>query len=581
MKKRGQAPDAYTYTILLRGFAKNASQGRAYTVESALKVYHSMYNENSKVKPSIIHTNAMLSVCSRANDLDAVFSVAARLPERGSDAPDSHSYTTILQALRADAIKPLRMDSKEGTKQRRQRNIMQGRRIWADIVQRWRNSSISVDEQLVCSMARLLLTGKTTRDVDDVLSLVEQTMRLPRPIPRFGDLERPTHLQVGDNEHQEVVKLAGALDVQASGPPDASIDWVVEDQQKVFEPVIDKDRAAEKHEFSPLPPSVHSIPYPTPGNNTLSLLLNACTQMHAYAQAQHYWDTITQTIKPDRDNYHDYLRLLRLRRSSSLAVDLVEDMVRSEEKGGLGVRPDQTTFRTAIGACIRNGMSMLVLKSGIRLVNLMRSTLYEPDYDTTVLFMGLLSKSDMRWPVQDVIAATDLLFDLFCSLRGLWAFGRTEPEPKLDDQGSDSALREEAVEALDPVSLDLLPTYDKEMLSPELLERGHIRMQERSTLKQLGQQLEAGLSRTLQLYGTDLSQLEQKKILEYRARVRDWIFRKRRRAPEGMQWRGVQSVRDTIRSGRSTRRGQEHAGSMEAQDMHLPQRGQIWTPDTT
>lgn len=62
-----------------------------------------MFAPNSAVTPNIIHTNAIINVCSRGKDMDALWSVAGRLPERGPGAPDKWTFTTILNALASNA----------------------------------------------------------------------------------------------------------------------------------------------------------------------------------------------------------------------------------------------------------------------------------------------------------------------------------------------------------------------------------------------------------------------------------------------------------------------------------------------
>jgi len=68
-----------------------------------LAVYNSMFAPNSAVTPNIIHTNAIINVCARGKDMDALWSVAGRLPERGPGAPDKWTFTTILNALASNA----------------------------------------------------------------------------------------------------------------------------------------------------------------------------------------------------------------------------------------------------------------------------------------------------------------------------------------------------------------------------------------------------------------------------------------------------------------------------------------------
>lgn len=184
MKKRGQTPDSYTYTLLLRGLVKHKNY--ADVVGRALKIYHSMFADNSPVKPSIIHTNAALNVCAKAKDLDSLFGIAAKLPQQGPGAPDMYTFTTILDAVRNSTSQDGAIalhETDEERSARLQLAVFQGRRMWGDILERWKNGHLAIDESLVCSMGRLLLLGSMEQDHDDILSLVEQTMNLKRQIP--------------------------------------------------------------------------------------------------------------------------------------------------------------------------------------------------------------------------------------------------------------------------------------------------------------------------------------------------------------------------------------------------------------
>src|SRR5450432_2553925 len=102
MKKRGQAPDAVTYTILFKGLAEHAHY--PHVVSKTLSIYHSMFASNSPVKPNTIHTNAALKVCARAQDMDALFGIAAKLQRKGLRAANNLTFTTILNALRRNAL---------------------------------------------------------------------------------------------------------------------------------------------------------------------------------------------------------------------------------------------------------------------------------------------------------------------------------------------------------------------------------------------------------------------------------------------------------------------------------------------
>ncbi len=63
MKKRGQPPNAQTYTILFRGFAK--SQHPTLAVSEAVRIYTTML-DSPRLPLNTIHLNAVLEVCARA-----------------------------------------------------------------------------------------------------------------------------------------------------------------------------------------------------------------------------------------------------------------------------------------------------------------------------------------------------------------------------------------------------------------------------------------------------------------------------------------------------------------------------------
>jgi pentatricopeptide repeat protein len=96
MKKRGQLPDARTYTIIFRGCA--VSLHPALAVAEAMRIYNTMLNTD-RIKPNTIHLNAVLDVCARAGDIDAMFAIANSANE-GLRLPNNQTFTIILNALR-------------------------------------------------------------------------------------------------------------------------------------------------------------------------------------------------------------------------------------------------------------------------------------------------------------------------------------------------------------------------------------------------------------------------------------------------------------------------------------------------
>ena len=427
MKKRAQPPDAQTYTILLRGLAWNADYGQS--TSRALSIYQSMFAENSPVRPSIIHTNAVLKVCARAKDLDTLFNIAAKLPTKGRGAPNNLTFTTILNAVRISAWerdRSLKFEDEEQYATRRQRAVLQGRRMWSDIVGRWRKGDLTIDEQLVGTMGRLLLLGYTPQDYDDVLSLVEQTMAIPRQVPRLDDPARKVHSPIPNTLLQRKVRkeLCTDQEMQGSDAESSYPDESVESGQD------HNPRLTHGSEFDSLPHNgLTVISHARPGCSTLSLVVDACVRMHAVRPAKDYWSLLTSaappmTVVPDAENFHMYLRLLRLTRASRSAVELTEEMASKSE---LGVQAK--TFRIAMSACARDNRNLNAYEAATRLLKLMIRSLEEPDLKTCEMYLRVMGNGIERgrgWRTLE--QGLEELKPCVANLKSLLAYGRIHSE---------------------------------------------------------------------------------------------------------------------------------------------------------
>ncbi|KAL8701221.1 MAG: hypothetical protein Q9224_000605, partial [Gallowayella concinna] len=390
MKKRAQKPDAQTYTILLRGLSWHPHHQES--VPLALKIYHSMFAENCPVKPNIIHTNAVLKVCALARDMDALWGVAAKLPVKGFGAANNLTFTTILNAIRTVAWhidKDLGEEAWEEKSLRRQRAVMQGRQLWEDIVPRWRAGDMWIDEELVCAMGRLLLLGSTEQDYEDILSLVEQVMSIPR---QKRPLQKPQVIASSGEQTANTFKAGeaesfriheGTQDDSVSikinrddlgPPPSASTPSINTAPTNVFRP-------------QPLTPKTSVA---LPGCNTLSLVLDACIKLRAVPSAQAYWGLLTDAsgphnIAPDSENYHMYLRLLRLQRASKTAADLINDMYTGELSNMKMLQPK--TFRIAFSCFVRDKMNPRVMEFTTKTLQIMYKALPQPDIKALEMFL--------------------------------------------------------------------------------------------------------------------------------------------------------------------------------------------------
>ncbi|GAB7351474.1 hypothetical protein MBLNU459_g2130t3 [Dothideomycetes sp. NU459] len=359
MKKRAQFPDSYSYVIILRGLANPPVHPD--TVGKALSIYHSLASPNSRVVQSIIHTNAALKVCSRAHDMDSLWSIASRIPERGPGAADNFTFTTVLNAIRENALlESGPRDDSDQVAARREKAVVEGRRIWGDIVGKWRAGSLVIDEELVCAMGRLLLVGMRPRDWDDVLSLVEQTMDIPRLAAKLGTKAR-------NSQHIPTPRIP-----EGATEPEADVEQLVSE--------FDKDLVRSK--------KGGAATLVRAGNNTVSLVVEACIKTVSSRIADQYWQLLTAKdgygVVPDLDNVHMYLRLLRQSRGSARAVEMLRSDVLDQK-----LSPLRKTFRIAMSTCVRDKNNRNVMKNAGAILDMMEANRSELDIKTLVMYMDL------------------------------------------------------------------------------------------------------------------------------------------------------------------------------------------------
>ncbi|KUJ19944.1 uncharacterized protein LY89DRAFT_779820 [Mollisia scopiformis] len=370
MKKRAQVPDAQTYTIIFNGCSQHKDSDNA--LAKVLTMYHSMLTEKAPIRPNTIHLNAVLKMCARARNMGAMFSIMDQMPKKGLSSPNNLTYTTVFNALRMYIVAGPR--DKMTPMQRRQfqqENILHARYLWADVVKAWRQGDIWIDEELVCAMGRILLSGNE-QDNDDVLSLVEQTMNIPRQVPRKGTIERYRHDPA--TQGQQPTEIV-ALRLKDPSNPD------VEPAQKLTLESKDTStldvKPAEDFPPEPISPVVFSNGvsdvYAAPRQNTLSLVIQSLTELHLKDVAAKYWELFSNdyNVAPDAENYHSYLRILRLSRSSTEVVNLMMKMPRQYMQA--------KTFLIAMSTCSRDKNNRHAFANAGKILDLMQTTLQEPE----------------------------------------------------------------------------------------------------------------------------------------------------------------------------------------------------------
>ena len=391
MKKRGHKPDAHTFTIMLRGFTMNHKNGRA--VEQAMGVYDSMWRPESNVKPSTIHSNAILNCLGRALNMDALWAVAGRLPERGPGSADKWTYTTIFNSIQACAIRDARQLSKTDGDQEAAAQVMQsaigeGRKMWEHIISRWRSGDVNIDQTLVCAMGRLLVLGQR-QDWDDIFSLVEQTMRIPRVRPsrefrRQADEsaseagpDRPTPTVSGGQN--EAMPELQQLEAEVSE----------ETASKVTNEFALVDLSGRPDQGATKPGA--AFPYANIGNNVLSLILEATIKLKDVSTGKKYWSRLTNPrselpVTPDDENVHTYLRLLRLSRASKVVCELLRDPPTGASRNTFYKR---ATFVLAMSTCSRDFKNPKVFSHASAILDLMEVHLPFPDAQVMTMYLSL------------------------------------------------------------------------------------------------------------------------------------------------------------------------------------------------
>ena len=346
MKKRAQLPDSKTYTIIFRGCA--GSEHPKLALAEATRIYNSML-AHERLKPNTIHLNAVLECCNRAGDLDTLWTILATIND-GLRAPNKQTYTIIFNALRNRPDQRAGLDE-EATNHNLRINIEKAKVIWKDAVKRWRNGQILIDEELVCSMGRMLASGNI-KDRQAVFALLRQTMKLPR-------LDRMDWASISGEAGKTGQEEAGNAQHEA---------------EEEYEEEAQQEDTAPKQ-------VAKSLQYAVPGPNTLSLIMMCVQKTDKPSLAQKYWRYLTTVcgVTPDKDNYLKYLKVLNSTRGSTHAADAIVAMPKEFLNA--------FALRTAMSTCIHDELNRHALENACRIFDAMvRKTLY-PDPLTMRLFL--------------------------------------------------------------------------------------------------------------------------------------------------------------------------------------------------
>lgn len=413
MKKRAQLPNAQTYTIIFRGCA--ASQHANQAVYQATRLYHAML-ASERIKPNTMHMNAVLTVCSRAKDIESLFSIV-NTADQHSRCPDNLTYTIVLNGLRYATVQPGQqpdVKSADGEdevyvdKESVTASIGRARAVWDEVVKNWRQGLVIVDEELVCAMGRILRMG-SREDNNDILSLVQQTMGIQRPDrPAIPAVDAPK----GDLVVDESEEVKSNVTIEKDAETEADKELMNTKAAVVLSSTINKESEAAVTEgtlvtpparvsqFDPTPGiaalSVKSnssrTAYARPGANTLSLILMSISSTRKTSLAASYWRILTghpYNVVPDSENWYQLLRTLRRGHASTKMVELIAKMP-SEYM-------NHTTFQLAMATCAADNLNEHAFSNAGKILDLMSKTLLEPDALAMRLYLQTALTSNRRY----------------------------------------------------------------------------------------------------------------------------------------------------------------------------------------
>ncbi|CAK7267718.1 hypothetical protein SEPCBS57363_002733 [Sporothrix epigloea] len=480
MKKRAQLPNAQTYTIIFRGCA--ASQHANQAVYQATRLYHAMI-ASERIKPNTMHMNAVLTVCSRAKDIESLFSIV-NTADRHARCPDNLTYTIVLNGLRYATVQPGQqpdVKSADGEdevyvdKESVTASIGRARAVWDEIVKNWRQGLLVVDEELVCAMGRILRMG-SREDNNDILSLVQQTMGIQRPDrPVMPAVDAPK----GELSVEEIREAASNITTENEAETEAGKKTSTESAVVLSDTIAKRPEGALTEATSVKPParvsqfdptpgiaalSVKSnssqTAYARPGANTLSLILMSISSTRKTSLAASYWKVLTghpYNVVPDSENWYQLLRTLRRGHASTKMVELITKMP--------GECMNHTTFQLAMATCAADNLNEHAFSNAGKILDLMSKTLLEPDamamrlYLQTALTSNRRYRDTLRQEVDNPMARekAKLAFgrQLVRALSRLWdplrlasnavGFSAIWPTPESSTGGQESSDNEKAV----------------------------------------------------------------------------------------------------------------------------------------
>ncbi|KAM0259415.1 hypothetical protein ACHAQJ_003309 [Trichoderma viride] len=329
-----------TFTVIFRGCAR--SQHPKIAVAEAVKHYNILLSD-SRLQPNSIHMNAVLNVCARAGDLDSMFLIVDTAND-STRAPTSYTYTTIFNALRHQAIRDLDDITPEQQAANMQKAVDRAKSIWVEVIDKWRKARLVIDEELVCSMGRVLLLSPKREEKREVFDLLYQTMSIP-------NLTQDAGIEAFEDSQMDKIAVTGT-------------------PKKV--------------------PSSRAV-YAIPSRNTLALVLTALASSRLTTSGIKYWNLLVRHygIIPDNDNWLRMFGMLKVAKASAHASSI------------LSLIPDEYIdakhYGIAMETCVRDNINLNAIENSNRVLESMLERLSVPDLHTLRLYLRVALVSHFQF----------------------------------------------------------------------------------------------------------------------------------------------------------------------------------------
>lgn len=358
MKKRQQLPNDRTFTVMFRGMAKSKNAKKA--VAEAVKHYNLLLKDK-RLETNEFHLNSVLNVCARANDLDSLFTIADTIND-GSRAPTAYTYTTIFNALRHNVLTELKTPAvaevkTEGGKAESptpkiEKLIERARGLWKEVMDKWTQGKLNIDEELVCAVGRIHLMAPKAVHKAEVLDILQEAMNIPNLV------KNPEASPYTDTKMQDIAS-----------------------------------KGTKKKPVFALPNN-RRVTYAVPGTNTLALVLNVLTASASSTNGIKYWNLMVRHygLDPDENNWHSLFHMLRAAKASAHASSMLE----------VGAVPDKFLgpkyFRLAMETCVRDNINQNAVKNSIVVLDYMLQKTNIPDMQVLGLHLrvALVSHANFR-----------------------------------------------------------------------------------------------------------------------------------------------------------------------------------------